>query len=94
MDVKETKEVLDLLNETAVFAAKILKDGIQAKQDFEAVYEKLIKDEEFRDVVKKAFDGINRVPLEIKDISSLEIIDLAFHELKAVKSILSVLLAK
>lgn len=94
MDIKETKEVLDLVNDSAIFMTKTFKDGIQVKEDFEAVYNKLINDVEFKETARKAFEGINKVPLELKDLSKVEIIDLAFTELKAVKSILTVILSK
>lgn len=94
MDIKETKEVLDLVNESTIFMTKTFIDGIQVKEDFEAVYNKLINDVEFKETARKAFEGINKVPLELKDLSKTEIIDLAFHEVKAVKSILTVILSK
>ncbi len=97
MDVKNTEEVIDLLNETLIFTVKTIKESIKAKKDgengfehgFEAFYEKLVNDEEYKKLIKKAYEGSELIVEEIKDISTLETIGLAYHEFKALKSIIA-----
>lgn len=98
MDVKNTEEVIDLLNETLIFTVKTIKEGIKEKKqsgenplkhDFEAFYEKLVNDQEYKTLIKKAYEGSDKIVEEIKDISTLETIGLAYHEFKALKSIIA-----
>lgn len=98
MDVKNTQEVIDFLNETLIFTVKTIKEGIKAKKetgesplkhDFEAFYEKLVNDQEYKELIRKAYEGSDKIIEEIKDISTLETIGLAYHEFKALKSIIA-----
>lgn len=98
MDVKNTEEVIDLLNETLIFTVKTIKESIKAKKEegespfkhgFEAFYEKLVNDEEYKKLIQKAYEGSELIVEEIKDISTLETIGLAYHEFKALKSIIA-----
>ena len=86
--VKETKEcLLGLLKITSLMALAF-KDGIQA-QDITVVLTKIIEDEKLKEALMLAYNGIDKVPSEVKDISlveGLELITAAIPELLKIVS--------
>lgn len=74
--IKETKEALIGLNELAIVLAELLKDGAQLS-DVSALTMKLVSDENFRQKLDAAREGISLVDDEVKDISVMEAIELA-----------------
>ena len=65
--VKETKEALIALNEIGLFLATQFKDGFQSS-DFAAMYEKIIKDHEFKAKLLLAYENYSAIPGEMDDI--------------------------
>lgn len=94
LDVHNTKEVLLVLNETVIFLIKTFKNGIQFKEDFDAIFAKLTEDEEFKALILKAYEGIGTIPAEIADASFLEKLELATLEIKALRAMINALTAK
>lgn len=70
-DIKETKELLVGLNEVAVFLISIFKDGFDL-DDFGAIWDKLIKDEEFKKKLEAAYADAGKIPEEFTDLDLLE----------------------
>lgn len=75
LGVKDTKEcLLGLLKITALMAS-VFKDGIQA-QDITVVLTKIIEDEKLKELLLAAYNDIDKVPSEVKDMSLPEAIEL------------------
>jgi len=74
--IKETKEALKGVLALAVLMAELFKDGIQA-EDAATVFMKLQTDDAFKKCLVEAYNGANLVPSEIKDLSLLEVMELA-----------------
>lgn len=79
--IKETKEALIGVNELALFLVKRLKDGADLN-DALAIWEKLQKDDEFKEILQKAWDGYQAVPNETKDLNVPEAIELISVQLE------------
>jgi hypothetical protein len=73
--VKETKELVIALNEVLILLADKLKDGVQAKDAVE-VFEKLKNDAEFAAKLLAAYNDVEKVSAELKDINLVEGIEL------------------
>lgn len=73
--IQELKEALVGINLLAVFLAEHLKDGLDIGDGI-AVWQKLSSDEEFKQKLISAFEGIKAVPEEIKDMDLAEGIEL------------------
>ena len=74
--VKETKEALLGLLKILPILLKQFKDGVQVAEDASALYEKIVKNEEIKAAILEAYDGYDKVPEEVKDISILEFFQL------------------
>lgn len=81
--IKETKEALVGANELGLFLVKRLKDGV-GFDDFTAVFEALKNDSEFKMKLEAAYNGINQVPAEIKDIDLTEAVTLVMTQVEYV----------
>lgn len=75
LTIKETKEALIGVNKLSILMMKRLKDGVGIDDAF-AVYEKLKSDAEFRQALVDAYQGIEKVPAEVKDIDLSEAVEL------------------
>jgi hypothetical protein len=73
--VKETKEAILALVVLGKFVADRLKDGVDMS-DAMALVAKL-SDEAFKAKVMAGVDGLDKVPVEIKDIKLAELFELA-----------------
>lgn len=69
--IKDTQEVLDLVEVFGVFIAKQLKDGFQGK-DIGALFDALQKDPAFVKAIAGALEGIQNVPGELVDTDLFE----------------------
>ena len=76
LGIKETEEAVEGVFVLALFLAKRLKDGAGV-DDAVALFSKISSDEEFKAVVGQAYEGIDKVPAEIKDIDFTEGVVLA-----------------
>lgn len=85
--IKESKELLDGLNEIAIEIIQISKDGLQVS-DAAQVVEDLIKKPEFKAKLQAAVEGVSKVPAEIKDLDLSEGFELAQFEYEGVKKIM------
>jgi hypothetical protein len=74
--IKETKEML--LGVFAIVEAlgPILKDGFQAGKDLPAMFVEFQSNDELRSKITAAVEKANEVPLEMKDLSLKETIEL------------------
>ena len=76
LGIKETKEAIAGVNMLAIFLIKRLKDGAGIDDAF-ALFSKLTTDKEFKSVLGEAYDGISKVPAEMKDIDLMEGLEIA-----------------
>ena len=88
MGIQETGEVLEAGIAVAAVVVKQLKDGFQVLEDGLALYNKIIGDPEFRDAILRAYDGIGKVPTELKDLTFEEGIDLGIIALHGSKKLI------
>ena len=77
---KETGEMLVGMNEVALFLISVFKDGAQFS-DFGVIWDKLTKDDKFKEVIEKAYSGYEKIPGEIQDLDLSESMDLAVLQL-------------
>lgn len=80
---KELKELLVSLKDIAVFAKKVAADKKVNLEDLPALVD-LAKN---MDEVLAGFDGLNKIPDEVKDIDEAEAMELLGQVLKLVKEI-------
>ena len=75
LGIKETKEALIGANKLSVLMMRRLKDGVGIDDAF-AIYDKLKTDTEFRQALVDAYQGIEKVPAEVKDLDLNEAVEL------------------
>lgn len=75
--VTETKEAFRAVNAIAVLVAERMKDGLQVGEDFAAVFDKMVNDEEFKTVVGDGWDKMDQIPAEFQNIDIGEGLELA-----------------
>jgi len=80
---KELKELLVSLKDIAVFAKKVAADKKVNLEDLPALVD-LAKN---MDEVLAGFDGLNKIPDEVKDIDEAEAMELLGQVLKLVKEV-------
>lgn len=85
--VKETTELLSAVNEIVILLVSRLKDGVDF-QDFVAFYKKLTKDKEFVALLEKAYDGIEEIPEELKNLGLTDGIELTKVQIDYIPKIL------
>ena len=71
LGIKETKEVVVGVNELAIELVKHFKDGVQFT-DALGLIETLKTNEDFKAKLVAAYENIQAVPAEVKDISLVE----------------------
>jgi hypothetical protein len=76
LEIKDTKEVLVGLLKIAGLFAEVMKDGLKA-DDVAVIIQKISSDENLKKALLDAYNGIDKVPSEIKDISLPEAFNLA-----------------
>ena len=86
--IKETKEVIVAANLLTCFLIERLKDGVQI-EDFSAMYDKLILDDEFREMMREAYKDIEKVPAEIGDLDGMEMVELSSLQINMIPKLLS-----
>jgi hypothetical protein len=72
---KETKELLVGFLKLASLLAVVFKDGVQAA-DALVVIQKIQGDEALKQSLLEAYNGIDKIPAEVKDLSTAEAIEL------------------
>ena len=77
-DTKETKEALVAVIAITEFLVERLKDGA-GFDDALATYSKLTSDNVFLKKIKSGFQGIDKIVLELKDLSTEEITLLGYE---------------
>jgi hypothetical protein len=73
--IKELKEVTEALIEISIRVASIFKDGYQPT-DIAALFSVFTKDEVVKAKIFEAYNGINKVKGELKDIDVSECVEL------------------
>lgn len=73
--IKETKDVMIAFLKLSALLAVTFKDGAQAK-DFIEVYEKISSNEELKASFVAAYNDIEKVPAEVKDLQFAEAVEL------------------
>lgn len=73
--VKETKEALVGMLKVAQMLTVVFKDGVQA-QDFAVIMTKVMADEALKQAMVEAYNGVDKVGGEMKDLSLAEAFDL------------------
>lgn len=86
--IKETTEFIECISLVAILIAKTLKKGMPVDT---ALFTTLQNDPEFQAALKKASEGINNIPAEIKDLDFEENINLGVFGLKFISKLLKVL---
>lgn len=88
--IKETKEVLALVNSLSLLIISKAKDGVQV-QDGMDIASALFSDGEIKTAVAAAVDGITKVPAELRDLNAQEITELVVMEAMLVPQIIAAL---
>lgn len=88
--IKDTKEVLVLIEVFGVFLARTLKDGFQFT-DVQELFDKMKDDPEFVKAFMDAFNGIQNIPGEVIDIDVFEGISLGRQGIGMVGSFIDAL---
>lgn len=86
--IKETKELIIGVLEIGVLMIERFGDGVNLG-DLLAIMNKLVFDKDFKGKISNAFDGVDKVQLEIKDLSKEEIAELVVMLLPELMSILT-----
>jgi hypothetical protein len=87
MGIEESKEALAALNVLAVDLIQLMKKHAGVAEVISA----LLADEALKESLMKAYEGVSKVPSELKDLDMAEMMDLALVELSALPKILSAL---
>jgi hypothetical protein len=87
LPIKETEEALVAVNALSILLIKLFRDGIQFS-DFTELYSKIMADDEFRGRMKEAYQGIQNVPAELRDLDLEETIKLTSLQLKFLPEII------
>ena len=87
LDVKESREALVAINQLSVLLIKQFKDGIQMA-DFMELYAKILADPEVKAKMMAAYEGVSKIPAEMKDIDLKEIIELSSLQLSFLPEII------
>lgn len=74
--IKETKELLVGINELSLVLIKHLKDGLQVGKDATAILSELVSNDELKDKLADAVQGLDALDDELKDISLEEGVEL------------------
>lgn len=74
--VQDLKEAIEAVLEMSVKITSVLKDGYQAS-DLAVIFELFSKDEEMKNKIAKAYDGISKIGGEVSDIDASEGIELS-----------------
>lgn len=90
--IEQTKEMIAAMNELAIFLISRFKDGVQMK-DFLAMYTDLLMSSETKAIMKKAYDGYEQIPAEIKDIDLIEATELISEQISLVPMLIASLKA-
>ncbi len=86
--IKETQEMLVGVNELSIALLVAMKDGFQMT-DLSDLFMKLQTDEAFKAKLQAAYDGMNAIPAEAKDISMAEGIQLALVQVQYLPKIIA-----
>lgn len=92
MDIKETSEVLEAMGDVGALLVKHIRDGVQAT-DGAAIAADLMMRPDVIASLKRAADGIQKVPAELGDVDAIEGHDLAIISLNNSKKVLTALKA-
>jgi hypothetical protein len=74
--IKETKEALLAVVVLGAFVAERAKDGLKL-DDLSALVTKFVTDPEFKTKLEMGVQGIDKVPAEVKDMTFVEVLELA-----------------
>lgn len=89
-DIQDTREMLVALNELTLFLCGQFKDGFQLS-DFMAVYSKMVRDQDFKEKMRDAFDGVKDIPAELKDLDTSEVIELITVQIAFIPRLIAML---
>lgn len=92
MEVKEVKELLIGLNEISLLLLSVFKDGVQA-QDIAVILKKVEENPELCEKLKAAYNGIDQIAAELKDLSLAEGVELGMIELGYIPKLIAALKA-
>lgn len=85
--IKESKEMLKALNKLSVILIGLFKDGADIG-DIATFIGILQKDKNLQQCLKDAYAGYQSIPDEVKDLSYLEMAELAYYQIKQIPEIL------
>ena len=74
--IKESKEMLVGVMEVALICLEKFRDGVQIG-DFVDIYDSVTKDEAFKAKLLMAFEGYSKIPDELSDLDTAEMVELA-----------------
>ena len=89
LGIKETKEVVVAVNELAIILLILILDGLQFFKDIRDLINHIKDNEDFRNKIQDAVDGIKMVPAEVKDIDSTERVELVGVQIPYLPKILA-----
>lgn len=87
--VNETLEMILATGDLGAILIKHMKDGIQVGKDAQAIAQDLMANPSVIDEVKKAVEGANKIPAEIKDLSLDEGLMVAKAAIEASKKMIA-----
>lgn len=73
--IDDVKEAMTAVNELGILLFSRFKDGVQFG-DFAALWEKLIADEDFKAMLSKAYENYQKIPDELEDLDTRELMEL------------------
>jgi len=88
--ITETQDVLRAVCKIAAIVTKQLKDGFQTS-DLMSIGAQIMTSPEGQAALKKAQEGIEKLPEEIADVDALEGLDLGIEGILIAKAVLTVL---
>ena len=84
--IKETVEFTEGLGEVVCILIRVFKDGAQL-EDIYKIWDE-IKDNEVKEALKKAWEGYEKIPAEVKDLDTFESVHLGTVILQLIPKIL------
>jgi hypothetical protein len=87
LPIKETEEALLAVNILSIYLIKQFKDGVQIS-DFMDLYSKIMSDDDFKSKMMDAYQGVQNIPAELKDLDLQEIIKLTSLQLSFLPEII------
>lgn len=88
--MKNTNELLIAINEILILLITRFKDGLDLK-DFPAIWEKITTDEEFKELMRVAYEGVEEIPAECNNMTTEDALQMTILQLQYIPKIMAIL---